>query len=100
MAMPRFLACSRKLPASAEKRRCAMLSLAWKAGKHLAIGVKGLPRRAAVSLGSTGLGEPPHADRHRKEPALILTPAMLTCRAIRPGPSDTSPTSATTRGRA
>src|SRR3546814_12880353 len=76
MAMPRFLACSRKLPASAEKRRCAMLSLAWKAGKHLAIGLKGLPRRAAVALGSPGLGEPARPDRLWKATALPVPLAL------------------------
>ncbi|MGN7931812.1 hypothetical protein [Sphingopyxis sp. 22461] len=34
-----------------------MLSLAWKAGKQLAIGLKNLPRRTAVALGAEGLGE-------------------------------------------
>src|SRR3546814_14475309 len=91
MAMPRFRACSRKLPASAEKRRCAMLSLAWKAGKHLAIGLKGLPRRAAVALGSPGLGEPARPDRLWKATALLVPLAPLTWWAIPPDTPVTSP---------
>src|SRR3546814_14661506 len=82
--MPPFPVCSKKLPASAEKRRCAMLSLAWKAGKHLAIGLKGLPRRAAVALGSPGLGEPARPDRLWKATALLVPLALLTWWAIPP----------------
>src|SRR3546814_9711497 len=80
--MPPFPVCSKKLPASAEKRRCAMLSLAWKAGKHLAIGLKGLPRRAAVALGSPGLGEPARPDRLWKATAIVVPLGLLTCWAM------------------
>ena len=59
-----------------------MLSLAWKAGKHLAIGLKGLPRRAAVALGSPGLGEPARPDRLWKATAIVVPLGLLTCWAM------------------
>ena len=59
-----------------------MLSLAWKAGKHLAIGLKELPRRASVALGSPGLGEPARPDRLWKATAIVVPLALLPWWAI------------------
>lgn len=54
-----------------------MLSLAWKAGKHLAISLKRLPRLAAVALGAEGLGEPAQPDRLWKACVLVIPLALL-----------------------
>jgi type IV secretory pathway protease TraF len=59
-----------------------MLSLAWKAGKHLAIGLKNLPRRAAVALGAEGLGEPARPHRLWKACAIVVPVGFLACWAV------------------
>lgn len=59
-----------------------MLRLAWNAGKALWPEVKLLPLRAAVALGSAGLGEPPKPDRLWKACALIMPIALATYWAI------------------
>lgn len=59
-----------------------MLSLAWKAGKHLAIGLKRLPRRTAVALGAEGLGEPRRPDRLWKACAIVIPLGLFACWAV------------------
>jgi type IV secretory pathway protease TraF len=59
-----------------------MLSLAWKAAKHLAIGLKRLPRRAAVALGAEGLGEPARPDRLWKACAVVIPGGLFVCWAV------------------
>lgn len=59
-----------------------MLSLAWKAGKHFVLSLKGLPRRAAVALGTPGHGAPARPDRLWKAILIILPCALLAWWAI------------------
>lgn len=55
-----------------------MLRLAWAAARRLWPEAKLLPLRAAVALGSAGLGEPPQPDRLWKAMALVMPVALLT----------------------
>jgi type IV secretory pathway protease TraF len=68
-----------------------MLSLAWKAGKRLAIGLKKLPRRAAVALGAEGLGEPARPDRLWRTCAIVIPLGLLIFWAIPQGTLVMSP---------
>ena len=59
-----------------------MLSHAWKAGKQLAIKLKELPRRAAVALGSEGLGQPARPGRLWKACAIVIPSGLFACWAM------------------
>lgn len=59
-----------------------MLSHAWKLGKRLAIALKGLPRRAAVALGSEGLGQPARPNRLWKACAIVIPSGLFACWAM------------------
>lgn len=59
-----------------------MLRLAWNAARAAWPEIKRLPLRAAVALGSAGLGEPPQPDRLWKAMALILPIGVATWWAI------------------
>ncbi|WP_447954115.1 S26 family signal peptidase [Sphingopyxis chilensis] len=59
-----------------------MLRLAWNAARAAWPEIKLLPLRAAVALGSAGLGEPPRPDRLWKAIALILPIGVATWWAI------------------
>lgn len=59
-----------------------MLRLAWETGKALWPELKLLPLRAAVALGSAGLGEPPKPDRLWKAMLLVSPIALVTYWAI------------------
>jgi len=59
-----------------------MLVAVWKAGKALWPRAKLLPLRAAVALGSTGLGEPPRPDRLWKGMAIVLPVGLAAWCAI------------------
>lgn len=59
-----------------------MLKLAWKAARTAWPEIKLLPLRAAVALGSAGLGEPPRPDRLWKAMTLILPIGIATWWAI------------------
>lgn len=59
-----------------------MLRLAWKAAKALWPRIKLLPLRAAVALGSAGLGQPPRPDQLYKAWCIVLPIGYLTWWAI------------------
>jgi len=59
-----------------------VFKLAWKAARAAWPEIKLLPLRAAVALGSAGLGEPPRPDRLWKAMALILPISIATWWAI------------------
>lgn len=59
-----------------------MLRLAWAAASRLWPEVRLLPLRAAVALGSAGLGEAPKPDRLWKAMALVMPVALVTWWAI------------------
>ena len=59
-----------------------MLSLAWKAARAAWPEIKLLPLRAAVALGSSGLGQPPRPDQLWKAYCIVLPVGFLTWWAI------------------
>jgi len=59
-----------------------MLSLAWNAGKALWAEAKLLPLKAAVALGSSGLGQPPRPEQLWKAYGIVLPVGLLTMWAI------------------
>jgi len=59
-----------------------MLRLAWNAGKALWSEIKLLPLRAAVALGSAGLGQPPRPEQLWKAFGIVLPIGLLTWWAI------------------
>jgi len=59
-----------------------MLSLAWNAGKALWSEAKLLPLKAAVALGSSGLGQPPRPEQLWKAYGIVLPVGLLTMWAI------------------
>ncbi|MBO9379507.1 peptidase [Sphingomonas histidinilytica] len=59
-----------------------MLRLAWKAGKALWPEIRLLPLRAAVALGSAGLGQPPRPQQLWKAYGIVLPIGVLTWWAI------------------
>lgn len=59
-----------------------MLRLAWKAARALWPRIKLLPLRAAVALGSAGLGQPPRPDQLWKAWCIVLPIGYLTWWAI------------------
>lgn len=59
-----------------------MLKLAWKTGKALWPEIKLLPLRAAVALGSAGLGQPPRPEQLWKAYGIVLPIGILTWWAI------------------
>lgn len=59
-----------------------MLNLAWKAAKALWSAIKLLPLRAAVALGSSGLGQPARPDQLWKAWGIVLPIGFLTWWAI------------------
>lgn len=59
-----------------------MLRLAWKAAKALWPEVKLVPLRAAVALGSAGLGQPPRPDQLWRAYGIVLPIGILTWWAI------------------
>jgi type IV secretory pathway protease TraF len=59
-----------------------MLSLAWKIAKAGAAEARLLPLRAAVALGSSGLGQPPRPEQLFKACCIVLPVGLLTWWAI------------------
>jgi conjugal transfer pilin signal peptidase TrbI len=59
-----------------------MLRLAWNAGRSVWPEIKLLPLRAAVALGSAGLGQPPRPEQLWKAAGIILPIGLLTWWAI------------------
>jgi conjugal transfer pilin signal peptidase TrbI len=59
-----------------------VLSLAWKAAKAVWPEIKLLPLRAAVALGSSGLGQPPRPDQLWRAYCIVLPVGFLTWWAI------------------
>lgn len=59
-----------------------MLSHAWKSGKQLVLGLKGLPLRASAALGAPGLGQPARPDRLWKACAIVIPVGLATCWAM------------------
>jgi len=59
-----------------------MLRLAWRAARASAVAAKALPLRAAVALGSAGLGEPLRPAQLWKAAAMIIPTALVTWWAI------------------
>ena len=59
-----------------------MLSLAWNAGKALWNEAMLLPLKAAVALGSSGLGQPPRPEQLWKANGIVLPIGLLTMWAI------------------
>jgi len=59
-----------------------MLSLVWKAARALWPRIKLLPLRAAVALGSAGLGQPPRPEQLMKAWCIVLPIGYLTWWAI------------------
>jgi type IV secretory pathway protease TraF len=59
-----------------------MLRLAWNAGKAIWPEIKLLPLRAAVALGSAGLGQPPRPEQLWKAFGIVLPIGLLTWWAI------------------
>ena len=59
-----------------------MLSLVWKIARHAWPEIKLLPLRAAVALGSAGLGQPPRPDQLFRAYFIVLPIGLLTWWAI------------------
>src|ERR1700741_4800797 len=82
MAMQRSPDCSRNMPVWAERRRCEMLRLFWRLGRRAWNGLRLLPIRAAVALGSAGLGERARPEQLWRAMAIVVPVGLLAWWAI------------------